>query len=57
MKWFGYSAEEGYEAAPWGITPEKAAAVGLPDQVENCAKVYQELRRRGMRVLVRRRRS
>jgi len=33
-----------YEAAPWGITPEKAAALGLPDQVENCAKVYQELR-------------
>src|SRR4029078_662367 len=49
---FGLLHNTLYEAAPWGITPEKAAAAGLPDQVENCAKVYQELRRRGMRVLV-----
>ena len=49
---FGLLHNTLYEAAPWGITPEKAAALGLPDQVENCAKVYQELRRRGMRVLV-----
>jgi imidazolonepropionase-like amidohydrolase len=49
---FGLLHNALYEAAAWGITPEKAAAAGLPDQVENCARVYQELRRRGMRVLV-----
>lgn len=49
---FGLLHNTLYEAAPWGITPEKAAAAGLPEQVENCAKVYQELRCRGMRVLV-----
>src|SRR5712671_2783633 len=49
---FGLLHNTLYEAAPWGITPEKAAAWGLPEQVENCANVYRELRKRGLRVLI-----
>jgi len=52
---FGLLHNTLYEAAPWGITPEKAAAWGLPEQVENCANVYRELRKRGLRVADRRR--
>ena len=41
-----------FEGEPWGITREQAEANGLPNQVERCADVYRELRKRGMRVLI-----
>lgn len=41
-----------YEAERWGMTPQKAERLGLPQQVESCAAVYSELRKRGLRVLI-----
>jgi imidazolonepropionase-like amidohydrolase len=41
-----------YEAAPWGITHEKAAAAGVLHQFECAQRVFAELRTRGVRVLV-----
>ena len=41
-----------YEAADWGITPEVADKVmDLPRKMEHTARVYQEIRKRGIRVL------
>jgi len=41
-----------FEGEPWGITRQQAQANGLDDQVERCAAVYRELRKRGLRVLI-----
>jgi len=41
-----------YEADPWGITYEKAAAIGVAHQFECAQRVFTELRKRGVRVLV-----
>ena len=41
-----------YEAEPWGITYEKAAAAGVVHQFECAQRVFAELRKRGVRVLV-----
>jgi imidazolonepropionase-like amidohydrolase len=41
-----------YEAEPWGITYEKAAASGVVHQFECAQSVFAELRKRGVRVLV-----
>lgn len=41
-----------HAAEPWGITYEKAAATGVADQFEQAQRVFPELRRRGVRVLV-----
>jgi imidazolonepropionase-like amidohydrolase len=41
-----------YDAAPWGITFEKSKAVGVLDQYESAQKVFAELRKRGVRVLI-----
>ncbi|MBX9963683.1 MAG: amidohydrolase family protein [Burkholderiales bacterium] len=41
-----------HEAEPWGITHEKAAATGVADQFEQAQRVFPELRKRGVRVLV-----
>ena len=41
-----------YEAEPWGITYQKAEASGVVHQFECAQKVFAELRKRGVRVLV-----
>ncbi len=41
-----------YEAEPWGITYQKAEAAGVVDQFECAQRVFAELRKRGVRVLV-----
>jgi len=41
-----------YEAQQWGITYEKAKSNGVVDQFECARKVFAELRKRGVRVLV-----
>jgi imidazolonepropionase-like amidohydrolase len=41
-----------YEAEPWGMTHERACSLGLDRCLENTQKVYAELRKRGVRVLV-----
>jgi imidazolonepropionase-like amidohydrolase len=41
-----------YEAGAWGITYEKAAATGVVHQFECAQRVFAELRKRGVRVLV-----
>ena len=41
-----------FEGERWGITRQQAQASGLVDQVEKCANVYQNLRKRGLRVLI-----
>jgi imidazolonepropionase-like amidohydrolase len=41
-----------HEAQPWGITYEKARATGVVDQFEHARRVYPELRKRGVRVLI-----
>jgi len=41
-----------YEAEPWGITYAKAEANGVIDQFECAQKVFAELRKRGLRVIV-----
>jgi imidazolonepropionase-like amidohydrolase len=41
-----------YEAEPWGITYEKAKAAGVLDQFECAQRVFAELRKRRIRVLV-----
>jgi imidazolonepropionase-like amidohydrolase len=41
-----------FEGEPWGITRQQAETSGLSDQVEKCAQVYQQLRKRGLRVLI-----
>ena len=41
-----------YEADPWGITHEKAKAAGVLDQFECAQRVFVELRKRRIRVLV-----
>jgi imidazolonepropionase-like amidohydrolase len=41
-----------YEAEPWGITYDKAKAAGVLDQFECAQRVFAELRKRGVRVLV-----
>ncbi len=40
-----------YEAADWGITKEVAESMNLFRKMESTARVYQELRKRGVRVL------
>ena len=41
-----------FEAAEWGITPEVADKVmDLPRKMEHTARAYQEIRKRGIRVL------
>ncbi|HEX7810404.1 MAG TPA: amidohydrolase family protein [Burkholderiales bacterium] len=41
-----------YEAEPWGITYQKAEASGVVHQFECAQRVFAELRKRGIRVLV-----
>jgi imidazolonepropionase-like amidohydrolase len=41
-----------YDAGPWGITYEKSKAAGVLDQYECAQKVFAELRKRRVRVLV-----
>jgi len=41
-----------YEAEPWGISYQKAEASGVVHQFECAQKVFAELRKRGIRVLV-----
>jgi imidazolonepropionase-like amidohydrolase len=41
-----------YEAGAWGITHEKSRAAGVLDQYECAQKVFAELRKRQVRVLV-----
>ena len=41
-----------FEGEPWGFTKEQARSSGLAYQVEKCAAVYQQLRKRGLRVLI-----
>jgi imidazolonepropionase-like amidohydrolase len=41
-----------YEAGEWGITYEKAEASGVVHQFECAQRVFAELRKRGVRVLV-----
>ncbi len=41
-----------YEAEPWGITYQKAEDTGVVHQFECAQKVFAELRKRGLRVLV-----
>jgi imidazolonepropionase-like amidohydrolase len=41
-----------YEAGSWGITYEKAKATGVVHQFECAQRVFAELRKRGVRVLV-----
>jgi|KBSSwiStaDraftv2_1062776.scaffolds.fasta_scaffold15627_1 imidazolonepropionase-like amidohydrolase len=41
-----------YEAGPWGITYEKAESAGVIHQFECAQRVFVELRKRGVRVLV-----
>ena len=41
-----------YEAEPWGITQDKARRNGVVDQFEHAQRVFTELRKRRMRVIV-----
>ncbi len=41
-----------HEAQPWGFTYQKAKATGVVDQFEHAQKVFPELRKRGVRVLI-----
>ena len=41
-----------YEAEPWGITYEKAEATGVVHQFECAQRVFAQLRKRNLRVLV-----
>lgn len=41
-----------HEAEPWGITYENAAATGVADQFEQAQRVFPELHKRGVRVLI-----
>ncbi|HEY5931034.1 MAG TPA: amidohydrolase family protein [Burkholderiales bacterium] len=41
-----------YEAEPWGITYQKAETSGVVHQFECAQKVFAELRKRGVRILV-----
>lgn len=41
-----------FEGESWGISREQAESGGLREQVERCAAVYRELRKRGLRVLI-----
>jgi len=41
-----------YAAEAWGITYDKARAAGLVDQLEGARRVFTELRKRGVRVLI-----
>jgi imidazolonepropionase-like amidohydrolase len=41
-----------FEGEPWGITSHQAQMSGLTHQVERCAAVYQQLRKRRLRVLI-----
>ena len=41
-----------HEAGPWGLTYEKAQASGVVDQFEHAQKVFPELRKRGVRILI-----
>jgi imidazolonepropionase-like amidohydrolase len=41
-----------YEAEPWGITYQKAEETGVVNQFECAQAVFEELRKRGLRVLV-----
>jgi imidazolonepropionase-like amidohydrolase len=41
-----------HEAEPWGITYDKAAATGVADQFEQAQRVFPDLRKRGVRVLI-----
>jgi imidazolonepropionase-like amidohydrolase len=41
-----------HEAGPWGLTYEKAKASGVVDQFEHAQKVFPELRKRGVRILI-----
>jgi imidazolonepropionase-like amidohydrolase len=41
-----------HEAGPWGLTYEKAQASGVVDQLEHAQKVFPELRKRGVRILI-----
>ena len=41
-----------YEADPWGFSHEAACAIGLDGCLERSQKIYAELRKRGVRVVV-----
>lgn len=41
-----------HEAGAWGLTYEKAKDSGVVDQLEHAQKVFPELRKRGVRVLI-----
>ena len=41
-----------YEAEPWGITYQSAREAGVVDQFECAQRVFSELRKRGLRVLI-----
>jgi imidazolonepropionase-like amidohydrolase len=41
-----------YEAAPWGLTPERAEQSGLMDQFKSLCLVHQRARELGLRVLI-----
>jgi imidazolonepropionase-like amidohydrolase len=41
-----------HEAEPWGITYRNAKDAGVVDQFEHAQKVFPELRKRGVRVLI-----
>ena len=41
-----------YEAEPWGITYQKSEALGVVHQFECAQRVFAQLRKRGVRVLV-----
>ncbi len=39
-------------ASPWGITPEVAGYMGIPELIEASVKTHTELRKRGVRALI-----
>jgi len=41
-----------YEAAPWGIDREAARALGMDRCMENAQRTYEQVRKRGIRVVV-----
>jgi imidazolonepropionase-like amidohydrolase len=41
-----------YEADPWGFTNEAACAIGLDGCLERSQKIYAEMRKRGIRVVI-----
>ena len=41
-----------HEAGPWGLTYQKAKDGGVVDQLEHAQKVFPELRKRGVRILI-----